>query len=144
VLIAPQGGPAYCDSSTRSPQLFSSSVDAGSALGCVADPRSLGERPAGGGLRLALCLDVLDHPLIFVACFAQLLDMLLGDDQGENKSISQKVSIAAMMHWTDASQISSRIKALSSPRVPDLSDQQLALIAVVLDKLWVVTAQPTH
>jgi len=29
--------------------------------------------------RLTLRLDVLDHPLIFVACFAQLLDMLLGD-----------------------------------------------------------------
>jgi len=31
------------------------------------------------GLCSALCLEVVDRPLICVACFAQLLDMLLGD-----------------------------------------------------------------
>jgi hypothetical protein len=32
-----------------------------------------------GGFSSALCLEVIDRPLIFVACFAQLLEMLLGD-----------------------------------------------------------------
>jgi len=31
------------------------------------------------GLRLAVCPEILDHPLIFVACFTQLPDVLLGD-----------------------------------------------------------------
>ena len=32
-----------------------------------------------GGLCSALCLEVVDRPLILVACFAQFLNMLLGD-----------------------------------------------------------------
>ena len=30
----------------------------------------------------ALCLEVFDHPLILVACFAQLLDMPIGTIKG--------------------------------------------------------------
>jgi len=36
-------------------------------------------RPLGSTAPLGLCFEVFDHALIFVPCFAQLLDVVLGD-----------------------------------------------------------------